>query len=94
MAAANGIDLDSDPHAIIGSRVFDAPRELVFAAFNDPKHLAQWWGPNGFSLTTQSFKSRLGDGRLFVMHRTGGPRVPEPHHLRGNRAARAHRLSS
>src|SRR6185437_10752731 len=34
------------------TRVFDAPRELVWQAWTDPKHLAQWWGPNGFTTTT------------------------------------------
>ena len=32
------------------SRVFDAPRELVYRAFTDPDHLAAWWGPIGNSL--------------------------------------------
>lgn len=30
-------------------RVFDAPRALVFRVWTDPKHLAQWWGPKGFT---------------------------------------------
>jgi uncharacterized protein YndB with AHSA1/START domain len=34
---------------LVLSRVFDAPRELVFQAWTDPKHLAQWWGPKGFT---------------------------------------------
>jgi uncharacterized protein YndB with AHSA1/START domain len=31
------------------TRTFDAPRELVFAAWTDPKHIANWWGPRGFT---------------------------------------------
>ena len=31
------------------TRVFDAPRDLVFRAWTDPKQLAQWWGPTGFT---------------------------------------------
>jgi uncharacterized protein YndB with AHSA1/START domain len=31
------------------TRVFDAPRELVFQAWTDPAHLAGWYGPSGFS---------------------------------------------
>ena len=31
------------------SRVFDAPRELVFACMTDPDHLAHFWGPVGVS---------------------------------------------
>jgi hypothetical protein len=30
---------------LIITRVFDAPRDLVFNAWTDPKHVAQWWGP-------------------------------------------------
>src|SRR5882672_10194159 len=53
VAERNNIDLLSDPLSIIGSRVFDAPRELVFEVWTDPKHLSQWWGPNGFTTTTK-----------------------------------------
>ena len=31
------------------TRVFDAPRELVFRAWTDPRQLTRWWGPAGFS---------------------------------------------
>jgi|SRR5262245_22551087 len=45
MGAKNSIDLDTDPRSIIRSRLLDAPRELVFLAFTEPRHLAQWRGP-------------------------------------------------
>ncbi len=35
---------------LIISRVFDAPRELVYRAFTDPDQLAQWFGPVGYSV--------------------------------------------
>jgi uncharacterized protein YndB with AHSA1/START domain len=72
MAAVDSIDLDRDPRSIIGVREFDAPRDLVFSAFSDPKHLAQWWGPNGFSTTTLSFDMRPGGVWRFVMHGPDG----------------------
>ena len=72
MAERNSIDLDSDPRAIIGTRVLDAPRTLVFAAWSDPKHLAQWWGPNGFTTTTHAFDFRAGGVWRFVMHGPDG----------------------
>lgn len=40
MAARSSLDLETDPCAIVGTRAYDAPRELVFAMFTDPKHLA------------------------------------------------------
>jgi uncharacterized protein YndB with AHSA1/START domain len=42
--------MDSETPQIAISRVFDAPRELVYRAFTDPDHLAAWWGPIGNSL--------------------------------------------
>jgi len=35
-------------HELSITRVFDAPRDLVFQAWTDPRHLAAWWGPRGF----------------------------------------------
>ena len=72
MAVRSSLDLDSDPRSIIGMREFDAPRDLVFAAWTDPKHLAQWWGPNGFTTTTHSFDFRPGGMWRFVMHGPDG----------------------
>lgn len=34
---------------LVITRVLDAPRALVWKAWTDPKHLAQWWGPKGFT---------------------------------------------
>jgi uncharacterized protein YndB with AHSA1/START domain len=68
----SSIDLEHDPRSIIGSRVFDAPRDLVFSAFTDPKHLAQWWGPDGFATTTHAFDFRPGGVWRFVMHGPDG----------------------
>ncbi len=72
MAARNSIDLQRDPKAIITIRVIDAPRDLVFSVWSDAKHLAQWWGPNGFTTTTHSFDFRPGGTWRFVMHGPDG----------------------
>ena len=72
MAAKSSLDLDSDPKVIVGSRVIDAPRDLVWAAFTDPKHLAKWWGPNGFSTTTSVHEFKVGGVWRFVMHGPDG----------------------
>jgi uncharacterized protein YndB with AHSA1/START domain len=66
------VDLDRDPRAIITVREFDAPRELVFEAWTDPKHLSQWWGPDGFTTTTSAFDMRAGGVWRFVMHGPDG----------------------
>src|SRR5229473_4268217 len=34
---------------LVITRTFDAPRDLVFKMWTDAKHMAQWWGPHGFT---------------------------------------------
>jgi uncharacterized protein YndB with AHSA1/START domain len=42
------------------SRVFAAPRELVFEAWTDPEHLVRWFGPKGFTMPACSLDLRPG----------------------------------
>jgi uncharacterized protein YndB with AHSA1/START domain len=57
---------------ILGTRLLDAPRELVVAAFASPDRLARWFGPKGSSLTSQSFEFAPGGVWRFVMHERDG----------------------
>jgi len=57
---------------IVITRVFDAPRELVFDAWTDPQHIGTWWGPNGFTTTTYQIDVRPGGVWRFVMHGPDG----------------------
>ncbi|MFC9651260.1 MULTISPECIES: SRPBCC family protein [unclassified Streptomyces] len=57
---------------IVTSRIIDAPRELVFEAFTDVRHLSRWWGPEGFTTTTRAFVFRVGGEWDFVMHGPDG----------------------
>jgi uncharacterized protein YndB with AHSA1/START domain len=47
-AGAKALGDDAERDFVI-TRVFDAPRETVFRAWTDPRHLAQWWGPRIFT---------------------------------------------
>jgi uncharacterized protein YndB with AHSA1/START domain len=47
------------------TRIFDAPRELVFKVWTDPKHLAQWWGPQYFTNPVCEIDLRPG-GALYI----------------------------
>jgi uncharacterized protein YndB with AHSA1/START domain len=54
-------------------RTFDAQRELVFAAFTDPRYLAQWWGPHGFTNPVCEFNARPGGAlRIHMRGPDGG----------------------
>jgi len=57
---------------IVMTRVFDAPRELVFQAWTDPMHVAQWWGPEGFSTTIHEMDVRPGGVWRLTMHGPDG----------------------
>src|SRR3984893_10343934 len=57
---------------ILISRVISAPRELVFEAFTEVRHLSRWWGPEGFTTTTRAFEFRVGGEWVFVMHGPDG----------------------
>lgn len=61
---------------IIVSRIMEAERERVWQAFHDPDALAQWWGPDGFTLTTRVFEFEEGGDWIFVMHGPDGRDYP------------------
>jgi len=54
---------------LVITRMFDAPRELVYRAFTDPDQLAQWFGPVGFSVPRETVEIdvRVGGHQRFVM---------------------------
>ena len=57
---------------IVISRAIGAPRELVFEAFTEVRHLSRWWGPVGFTTTTRAFEFRVGGEWDFVLHGPDG----------------------
>ena len=63
---------ETSDREIVVTRIIDGPRSLVFEAYTDPTHLAEWWGPNGFTTTTRAFDFRPGGVWDFVMHGPDG----------------------
>ncbi len=57
-------------------RVYDAPVQAVWDAWTDPKQVAQWWGPRGFSITTHSKDLRPGGVWHYTMHGPDGVDYP------------------
>jgi uncharacterized protein YndB with AHSA1/START domain len=58
-------------HVVI-SRVFNAPRNLVWKAWTEAEHLAKWWGPKGFTVSVASFDFRPGGMFHYSMNGPGG----------------------
>ncbi len=61
---------------IVLSRVIDAPRDLVFSAWTDPKHLPNWFGPAGFRIETKEIAICVGGLWRFDMIAPGGQLWP------------------
>jgi uncharacterized protein YndB with AHSA1/START domain len=58
------------------TRVYDAPRGLVFKAWTDPRHMAQWWGPRGFTNPVCELDVRVGGVILIHMRAPDGTVYP------------------
>src|SRR2546422_773358 len=69
---------------IISTTILDAPRELVFKAYTDPKLFAQWWGPRRYEIKIDKFDSRPGGSWRGGHGRAdrGRRRVPGGEHAR------------
>jgi uncharacterized protein YndB with AHSA1/START domain len=51
---------DTAARELVVTRVIDAPREVVFRVWTDPKHAARWWGPQGFTTLSCEMDVRPG----------------------------------
>ncbi|TMI71157.1 MAG: SRPBCC domain-containing protein [Bacillati bacterium ANGP1] len=58
--------------AIVITRVFDAPRELVWKAWTEPEHFARWYGPKGFTTPVCRIDLRVGGKYLNCMRSPQG----------------------
>jgi uncharacterized protein YndB with AHSA1/START domain len=67
----NPTDAQSDREIVI-TRVFDAPRELMWKAWTDPEHVKRWWGPKGFTSPVCKNDLRVGGVYLYCMRSSEG----------------------
>jgi uncharacterized protein YndB with AHSA1/START domain len=58
------------------TRVYKAPVKAVWDAWIDPKQVGQWWGPRGFTLTTEKKDVRTGGRWVYTMHGPDGTDYP------------------
>ena len=61
-----------EERTLVITRVFDAPRPLVFKAWTQPEHIVRWWGPKGFTLTACEMDFRPGGAFRFSMRSPEG----------------------
>ena len=83
---------DTSGREIVITRVFDAPRDLVWDAWTDPKQVVQWWGPQGFTTTIHEMDVRPGGVWRHTMHGPDGTEYPEQKRVYRSGETRAHCL--
>ena len=64
--AKGTININYENHEIVMTRVFDAPRELVYRAYTDPKLITQWWGLRHNTTTVHKLDLWKGGSWRFV----------------------------
>src|SRR5262245_43510210 len=67
MTTATKSDTPARGGDFVISRVFDAPRDLVWKAFTEPERMKEWWGPKGFKVITSKMDLRPGGTYLYGM---------------------------
>ncbi len=67
MGASSNIASSSAERELIITRIFDAPRDLVYKVWSDPAHMVKWLGPQGFSSTIERYDPRPGGAYRFYM---------------------------
>ena len=67
---------ETSDREIVITRDFNAPRELVWEAMTNPKHVVNWWGPRGFSTTIEEMDFRVGGVWKHVMRGPDGAKYP------------------
>jgi uncharacterized protein YndB with AHSA1/START domain len=74
--ARNSGGASASERTVVITRIFDAPRGLVFQAWTDPVHLAAWWGPEGFTNPVCEVDLRVGGKLRIVMRAPDGAEHP------------------
>ncbi|HEX8305499.1 MAG TPA: SRPBCC domain-containing protein [Jatrophihabitans sp.] len=72
-------DVRSDTAELVYTRVFEAPRELVFRCMIEPEHLSHFWGPVGTSAPLESIRVDPRPGGVFetvMVNDADGSRYP------------------
>jgi uncharacterized protein YndB with AHSA1/START domain len=69
-------DEKTENRAIVMTRVFNAPRAVVFSAFTEAQHFPNWFGPRGFTITLLQMDVRPGGRARYIMHGPDGVDYP------------------
>jgi uncharacterized protein YndB with AHSA1/START domain len=76
MTSKNNLPEETADREIVITREFSAPRELVWEAMTNPKHVVNWWGPRGFTTMIEEMDFRVGGVWQHTMRGPDGVNYP------------------
>ncbi|TGL96289.1 hypothetical protein EHQ76_16050 [Leptospira barantonii] len=76
MSVQNEVNVEIRERELILSRIFEAPRNLVYRVWTDPKHIVFWWGPKDFTNPICEVDLKVGGKYRFVMRSPEGIDYP------------------
>lgn len=76
MAGFGDKEMATSENDLVITREFDAPRDLVWRVWTEPRHIEKWWGPRGFETTVTEMDLRVGGKWRYVMAGADGTEYP------------------
>jgi uncharacterized protein YndB with AHSA1/START domain len=76
MTQLNNADVEIQDRELVITRIFDAPRELVYKVWTDPRHVKNWWGPKPFTNPVCEIDLQPGGRFHYVMRSPDGMDFP------------------
>lgn len=64
--------MNNEENGVVITRVFDAPKELLWKAWTDEGMAQKWWGPEGFTAPSIKIDLKVGGKYIFAMHGPAG----------------------
>lgn len=76
MRIVNDAEVELQDRELVITRIFDAPRNLVFKVWTDPEHIKNWWGPGPFTAPRCEVDLKVGGEYIYVMRSPDGQEFP------------------
>ncbi|HWD86865.1 MAG TPA: SRPBCC domain-containing protein [Mucilaginibacter sp.] len=76
MKVVNDAEIVVQDREFVITRIFGAPKELVFKVWTEPEHIKKWWGPDPFTCSRAEIDLRAGGEYSYTMRSPEGQEFP------------------
>ena len=76
MRIVNDAEIEVQDREFVITRLFNAPKELVFKVWTEPEHIKNWWAPKPFTASSAEIDLRVGGEYAYVMRSPEGQEFP------------------